>query len=134
MSIDDRTDKGRPSAVEKYADSSSQSRPSRERPTDEGDNPEEMGPFYTREKEVRGPALALTLLLKNGNRFSIDYAHRMEMQFDADLGIEIIYGTGVKITIRGLYLGKLYDDLAQNMVLTIRSMDKLHAVNCISIR
>jgi hypothetical protein len=123
MSIDDRDDKGsRTSAVQRYA--------SQRQPSPDDDEPENTDPFFKREREVRGPALALTVLLKNGNKKTVPYHLLIEMDYDPETtGIELFFSSGVKITIRGLHLSSLYDDLAEHRILEIRSIDKLHAYN-----
>ena len=124
MSTDDHDGKSRPSAVERYAVQRQSS------PDDDGDKSEYTGPFFKREKTARGPALALTLLLKNGNKKTVPYHLLLEMDYDPDgAGIDLYYSTGVKVTIRGLHLSSLYDDLAEQRILEIRSIDKLHAIN-----
>lgn len=123
MSIKDRDEKQRPqSAVERYAS-----------PGSKGGSRgleaaiEQVGPFYGREREVRGPALSLTLKLKNGNAKTLEYAHRCEMDYDGER-IELFYSTGVKITILGNHLQPLYDDLAAHRVVWIESRETLHAL------
>lgn len=118
MSIEDS--KRRPtSAVERYAGT--------DRGETDATNPEHVGAFYRREREVKGPALSLSLKLKNGNRKTVEYAHRTEMDFDPETGIEMFFTTGVKITIKGKHLEQLYEDLALHKVIEIRSLDQLHA-------
>jgi hypothetical protein len=110
------------SAVDRFVNS--QDKP----PAATKDEIPDENPFYRREKEARGPALAMTLVLRNGNRKTIPYHLLIEMDFnDPDVGIEIYYSTGVKITIRGNHLQKLYDEIAEQRILQVRSMDKLHA-------
>ncbi len=124
MNSDDRDEKQRPqSAGERYAPAPSGQ--SKEKLLE--DAIEQVGPFYGRERQVHGPALSLTLKLKNGNAKTLEYAHRCEMDYDGER-IELFYSTGVKVTIAGNHLQALYDDLAAHRVVWIESRETLHAL------